>query len=70
MNLSSRVIISVYTKVNCIPCITYGVRMAHNTPVDYCYLGKSGLKVSNVCLGSLTFQKIDEGAGVSIISPP
>ncbi|KAJ8303818.1 hypothetical protein KUTeg_018611 [Tegillarca granosa] len=39
--------------------------MAHNSTTDYCFLGKSGLKVSNVCLGSLTFQKIDEGLGAN-----
>lgn len=38
-------------------------KMANSKSVEYNFLGNSGLKVSNICLGTMTFGKTSDAAG-------
>jgi len=41
--------------------------MASGNKVEYNFLGNSGLKVSNICLGAMTFGKTDEGGMMALV---
>jgi len=41
--------------------------MASGRSVDYNFLGNSGLKVSNICLGAMTFGKMNEDGPMTVV---
>jgi len=41
--------------------------MASEKKVEYNFLGNSGLKVSNICLGAMTFGKTDENEMMALV---
>jgi len=41
--------------------------MASGRSVDYNFLGNSGLKVSNICLGAMTFGKMNDNGPMTVV---